>query len=388
MENLINSWKKIKLGEIGPVKMCKRIMKSQTSPLGDIPFYKIGTFGGRPDSYISREVFEDFKSNYPFPKKGDLLISAAGTIGRIVVFDGADSYFQDSNIVWIDNNEKLVFNDFLRFVFQNITWRTTDGGAVSRLYNGSIRETELSLPPLPEQKKIAEILSTWDEAINSNTRLLHFVKQQKGIYVNRIFMGRLFTNIDNKKAFEKLSKHIVEKTDRNKSNNTSDVLSVSNTKGFVLQSDQFEREIASKDKNNYKIVRKGQFAYNPSRINVGSIDQLLDRDIGIISPMYVVFECKETIESRYLYHFLKSEYFLRLIPRFTQGSVRDSLSFDGLSNMKIYIPSIDKQVKYSNLLDTIDEKIKVLERKNEYLSKQKQGLMQRLLTGKVRVKLD
>jgi type I restriction enzyme S subunit len=247
---------------------------------------------------------------------------------------------------------------------------------------------EFLLPPLPEQKKIAEILSTWDEAINSNERLLQFVKQQKSVYVNKIFMGRHFANIDDKKAFEKLSRHIVEKTDRNKSDNTSDVLSVSNTKGFVLQSDQFEREIASKDKNNYKIIRKGQFAYNPSRVNVGSIDQLTERDIGIISPMYVVFECKDTINSRYLYHFLKSEYFLRLIPRFTQGSVRDSLSFDGLSNMKIHIPSIYKQVKYSSLLDTFDEKIKVLERKNDYLKMQKQGLMQRLLTGKIRVKLD
>jgi type I restriction enzyme S subunit len=246
----------------------------------------------------------------------------------------------------------------------------------------------VNLPPLPEQKKIAEILSTWDEAIEFNEKLLDTEKQQKSVYVSNIYTKRHVTNIENVKKFEKLSKHLVEKTERNRDELTNDVLSVSNTRGFVLQSAQFEREIASKDKNNYKVVRKGQFAYNPSRVNVGSIDQLSERDSGIISPMYVVFECKDSINGRYLYHFLKSDYFLRLIPRFTQGSVRDSLSFDGLCEMKIHIPTIDKQIRYSSLLDTIDKKIDLLERNIVCLKTQKQGLMQRLLTGKVRVKLD
>lgn len=103
-------WEVKSLGEIGEPCMCKRILKEQTSPTGDIPFYKIGTFGGIPDAYISRELFEQYKEQYNYPKKGTLLLSAAGTIGRVVVFDGKDSYFQDSNIVWIDNDETKVTN--------------------------------------------------------------------------------------------------------------------------------------------------------------------------------------------------------------------------------------------------------------------------------------
>ena len=107
------------MGEIGNVKMCKRIMKNQTSSMGDVPFYKIGTFGKEPDAYISRELFEDYKHKYSFPSKGTILISAAGTIGRCVIYDGEDAYFQDSNIVWLENDEKQVLNSYLYYFFYN-----------------------------------------------------------------------------------------------------------------------------------------------------------------------------------------------------------------------------------------------------------------------------
>jgi len=97
-------WEVKTLGEIGEVRMCKRVLKYQTREHGDVPFYKIGTFGGVADAFISRALFEEFKRKYSFPKKGDVLISAAGTIGRAVVYDGAPSYFQYSNIVWIEND--------------------------------------------------------------------------------------------------------------------------------------------------------------------------------------------------------------------------------------------------------------------------------------------
>ena len=86
------------LGDIGKVSMCKRIFKEQTTPTGDIPFYKIGTFGKEPDAFIPAEIYHQFRQKYSFPNKGDVLVSAAGTVGRCVVYDGEDAYFQDSNI--------------------------------------------------------------------------------------------------------------------------------------------------------------------------------------------------------------------------------------------------------------------------------------------------
>lgn len=77
------------MGDVGSICMCKRILKSQTNTASGVPFYKIGTFGKEADAYISQETFDEYRSRYNFPKKGDVLISAAGTIGRTVVYDGS-----------------------------------------------------------------------------------------------------------------------------------------------------------------------------------------------------------------------------------------------------------------------------------------------------------
>ena len=159
-------WRQISLGDIGNVLMCKRILKNQTTETGDVPFYKIGTFGKTPDSFITRAVFEDFKTRFSYPKKGDVLLSAAGTIGRTVVFNGEDAYFQDSNIVWIDNDEHIITNRFLSILYGQMDWQTENGGTVSRLYNANIRETKIAIPSLTEQKRIVAILDSIDGTIN------------------------------------------------------------------------------------------------------------------------------------------------------------------------------------------------------------------------------
>ena len=159
-------WRQVSLGDIGDVLMCKRILKNQTTEAGDVPFYKIGTFGKTPDSFITRAVFEDFKTRFSYPQKGDVLLSAAGTIGRTVVFNGEDAYFQDSNIVWIDNDERIVTNRFLHVLYDQLDWQTENGGTVSRLYNANIRNTKIVIPPLTEQKRIVTILDSIDSTIN------------------------------------------------------------------------------------------------------------------------------------------------------------------------------------------------------------------------------
>ena len=156
----------LKLGEVGEVKMCKRILKNQTTKNGEIPFYKIGTFGKNADAFISKELFENFKEKYSYPKKGDILISASGTIGRSVIFDGEPAYFQDSNIVWLSHDETKVINKFLYYFYQLNPWKATDGGTISRLYNDNVRNTEIPLPPLDEQERIVGILDSLNELAN------------------------------------------------------------------------------------------------------------------------------------------------------------------------------------------------------------------------------
>ena len=138
--------------------MCKRIFKEQTSAVGDIPFYKIGTFGGEPDAFITRELFEEYKEKFPYPQIGDMLISASGTIGRIVEYTGENAYFQDSNIVWFKHDDKID-NSFLKCVYVFVKWSGIEGSTIKRLYNDNFLKTEFWMPQIEEQKKIGTYFS-------------------------------------------------------------------------------------------------------------------------------------------------------------------------------------------------------------------------------------
>ena len=160
---------RIFLGDVGSICMCKRILKSQTNTVRGVPFYKIGTFGKEADAYISQETFNEYRSKYNFPKKGDVLISAAGTIGRTVVYDGKPAYFQDSNIVWIDNDESIVLNSYLRYCYELKPWKASEGGTIPRLYNDNIAKAVIAVPAIEEQKRVVSILDRFDAICNDLT---------------------------------------------------------------------------------------------------------------------------------------------------------------------------------------------------------------------------
>ncbi|MGR6837559.1 restriction endonuclease subunit S [Aliivibrio wodanis] len=161
VNELSNGWLESTLGDVGKVSMCKRILKKQTSATGDIPFFKIGTFGKEANAFITDEIYQDFKEKYSFPKKGDILISASGTIGRRVIYDGKPAYFQDSNIVWIDNNEKVVLNEYLYMFYGACDWNPSKGATIARLYNDDLRRIKIQFPEsLEEQKRIVALLDT------------------------------------------------------------------------------------------------------------------------------------------------------------------------------------------------------------------------------------
>ena len=191
-------WEEKKLGELGKVSMCKRILKKQTSSTGDIPFYKIGTFGKTANAFINRETYNEFKKKYSFPKKGDILISASGTIGRRVVYDGEPAYFQDSNIVWIDNNEELVLNEYLYQFYGVCDWNPSKGATISRLYNDDLRRIKISYPDKLEQKKLVEsmrTLSMYTQKIQlSYHQKMDDLDELKKSILQKAFSGELTAN--------------------------------------------------------------------------------------------------------------------------------------------------------------------------------------------------
>ena len=174
------SWEQRKLGELGSVSMCKRIFKEQTTEQGDVPFFKIGTFGGKADAFISQELFEEYKAKYPYPTKGAILISASGSIGRTVEFTGGNEYFQDSNIVWLTHDERLQ-DTFLKYLYETVKWAGIEGSTIKRLYNDNILKTEIKLPTIAEQKQIGSFFCSLDDLIT-----LH---QHEPLFLVMLFSG-------------------------------------------------------------------------------------------------------------------------------------------------------------------------------------------------------
>ena len=181
-----DAWEQRKLGEVGSVSMCRRIFKEQTSESGDIPFYKIGTFGGQADAFISEELFAEYRSKYPYPKEGDILISASGSIGRTVEFTGGNEYFQDSNIVWLSHDDRLD-NTFLKYFYSVVKWAGIEGSTIKRLYNDNILHTVISMPSVAEQKKIGAFFKELDHLITLHQRKLDRLKNIKKSMLDKMF---------------------------------------------------------------------------------------------------------------------------------------------------------------------------------------------------------
>ncbi len=223
-----DDWEQRKLGEIGKIRSCKRIYRNQTSSKGEIPFYKIGTFGKEADSFISRKLYEEYKERFSFPQVGDILISASGTLGRTVVYNGENAYFQDSNIVWIDNDNHLALNKYLEIYYQRIHWKASEGSTIKRLYNSDIEGTIISIPKRDEQAKLSKCLKLLNKVITLYEMKKQLLAQLKQGIVNFLitkngqkpqlrFSG--FNNDWESKSFEKLlnyeqpTKYIVKKAD-------------------------------------------------------------------------------------------------------------------------------------------------------------------------------
>jgi type I restriction enzyme S subunit len=237
----------------------------------------------------------------------------------------------------------------------------------------------IPIPPVGEQERIVGALSTWDTAIQKTEQLI----AARGRHYSHE-LSRLINRGQHSHAH--VGSFSEEVSARNRGGNEARVLSVTNSRGFVLPEDQFERRVASADLSNYKVVRLGQYAYNPSRINVGSIARLDGWDDGVLSPMYVVFRLDETkVDSDYFLHWLNSHEARQRIKNSAQGSVRETVSFSEFAAMTMPLPDTNTQTAIARYLNALRQEIDLLGQSVAALKTQKRGLMQKLLTGQWRL---
>ena len=225
---------------------------------------------------------------------------------------------------------------------------------------------------IEEESKIAKLLSLLDERIATQNKIIEDLKKLKSAIIEIEYTPNTKTTSHIGNVIEQISK-------RNKNNAIQNVLSVSNRQGFIKQSDQFEnRNVASEDTSNYKIVEKNDFAFNPARINVGSIARLTTFENGIVSPMYICFRTQENVAPEYIDFFFESKHFYCEIQKRLEGSVRQCLSFEGLCNIPFSLPSLEMQQRIGKRLFILGQKIKTETDLLELLNKQKQYLLRQM----------
>ena len=198
--------------------MCKRILASQTNAECGVPFYKIGTIGGAPDAYISKELFESYRAKYNYPRKGEVMITCAGTVGKTMIFDGEDSYYQDSNIVWIDNPTNKIDNTFLYHLISKVDWSKLNTTTIVRIYNDDLRQLRISYPTLSEQRKISIFLNLLNQRIETQKKIIEDLKKLKDAIRTKLFTSleshcNEYDEIRNMLHYEQPSAYLVNSTE-------------------------------------------------------------------------------------------------------------------------------------------------------------------------------
>ncbi len=363
-------WRVERLGDIGKVSMCKRIFKDQTTTTGDIPFYKIGTFGKEPDAYISKEIYDEFRKNFSFPKKGDILISASGTIGRRVKYDGKPAYFQDSNIVWIDNDEKQVLNDYLYHFYGACNWNSTKGATISRLYTTNLQQIEIAYPPLPEQERIVTLL---DESFAALAQV-HANAARNLVNAREVFEGVLEQEFQNAKE-NHISKNITELCEIGDGNHGGNypkksdmrqsgvpfIRSVNLVNGHISDIDM---RFISKEK--HKSLKKGHLKTGDvlftNRGEMGKSAVVDARyDDANLNSQIAFFRCSEQILPWYLYHILQSPFMQEHSTKSQTGAALQQLPIGIISKFEIPLPPLAEQRAIVQRLDGLARETRRLE---------------------------
>lgn len=364
------NWQRVRLGDIGKPCMCKRVMKHQTTRYGEVPFYKIGTFGNTADAFISKKLFLEYKTKYSFPKKGDILISASGTIGRAVIYDGKPAYFQNSNIVWIDNDETLVKNDFLFYAYSNVKWNT-EHTTILRLYNDNFRNTLIPLPPLNEQSAIANILSDLDRYLYAlDALILKKEGVKKALRIKMLNQILASNGVEFKKIGEicliKRGRVIAKKIlqENGKYPVYSSQTLNNGILGFIDTYD-FDGEFLTWTTDG---AYAGSVFYRNGRFSITNVCGLLQ-------------VIQDNILHKYLYYILQITAPLHVNP----GMGNPKLMSVAMQQIEIPLPPLNEQIAIADILSALDKEIASLKNKKRQFENIKKALNHDLMSAKIRV---
>ena len=398
----------IRLGEIGKISMCKRILKSQTNEFSGIPFYKISTFGGTPTVYIDEKVYLEYKEKYSYPKKGDILISAAGTIGKTVIFDGEDSYFQDSNIVWIENDESKVTNQFLYYFLQTNPFITTNGSTIKRLYNDNLRDTKIpNVPSIQQQNQITDILGTLDKKIQTNNQINQELEAMAKTLYDYWFVqfdfpdqnGNPYKSSGGKMLYhQELKREIPEGWGVEK---LSSILEIGRETINPMKTPKEEFKYYSipeydvSGSFSYELgetIKSNKFLVEKSDLLVSKLNPWFNRVVynleesAISSTEFIVWKTINRFEKNFLYQVATSEGFIEYCTRFATGTSNSHKRVSPDIMVSFQIPFEKTYIqKFGEITDSIRTQVLQNNEQNQELTQLRDWLLPMLMNGQVKV---
>jgi len=333
--------------------------------------------------YIKSDIKVNIHNEENYCQDGDLILADASEdydgIGKAVevINVGNNKIVSGLHTILARDTNKVMSLGFKGYLFNiplihNQIRVLANGFKVYGISKNNIYDIDVRIPTKTEQEKITNFLILLDKKIDLQQRRIEALKIYK-----RGLIQRIYNRTWNNKI--KMEEILIQKSIRNTNDEIHNVYSVSNKDGFILQTEQFkDRIVASEDTRNYKVVAKNDFAYNPARINVGSIARMKQDIKGIISPMYICFKCNEKILPEYLEYFFESSKFTYEMSKRLEGSVRMCLSYESMLNIPIDLPNKNEQEKISTFLNSLSNKIKLEEKKFMELNKLKKGLLQKM----------
>ncbi|HCR4886931.1 restriction endonuclease subunit S, partial [Enterococcus faecium] len=325
---------------------------------------------------------------------GDFIMSGAGTIGRIsrVPKQIKPGVFNQALIRLRINKEITDSEYFIQFIRADFMQRkltgANPGSAITNLVPMSeVKKWIVQFPILEEQKKIGNFFKQLDDTIALQQRKLDLLKETKKGFLQKMFPKNGakvpeirfpgFTEDWEQRKFKEFSKKTGKK-------NTKDLdfpaYSVSNKAGLISQTEQFDgSRLDDLEKTNYKFVEPNEFAYNPARVNVGSI---AFNNLGmtvIVSSLYVVVKMSEDLDNEFILQFIKSPTFIKEVKRNTEGSVREYLFYENFANIKFpFTRNKEEQQKIGAFFKQLDDTIALHQRKLDLLKETKKGFLQKM----------
>jgi len=350
---------------------------------------------------------EQISGKYAFDRNAILYSKIRPNLNKIALVDFDGICSADMYPIWVRDDHQAV-RDFIFYVMNSerfvadATSRSFRTG-LPKINRPDLESIEVLLPPLPEQRKIAEILRTWDEAIEKvealraaklrrhralthslvfGTRQLDRFRTTDEVAAHRWFTLPATWGI---KPIGKLAREISE---RNGDGEQHEVLSCSKYDGFVRSLEYFKKQVFSADLSGYKKIWRGDFGFPSNHVEEGSIGLQNLTDVGVVSPIYTVFRfAPEKVDADYAFAVLKTGLYRHIFEVSTSASVdrRGSLRWSEFSKLPFPLPSLAEQRAIAEVLHTAQTDLDALNTEIEALTRQKRGLMQKLLTGEWRV---